>query len=584
MPKVKPFKDNMMVINLTSHKFPQFKEVHGKDWIYYGEKNDYPQFLLDLYYKCSKHNAIVNGKVKYIAGAGWGDEGDTLVNSEKETLDNLTWKITLDMELYGGFAIEVIYKNNGMAEIRHVDFSNIRTNKDLTEFYYTKGWHTKYGTPTIDPKTNEDWTVYEPFEGKKAKEPTLIYYKCYSPGLNIYPLPEYKASLQYIELEFQIANYWYNRVKNGFMPSAILNFYMGQPTDDAMRQLEEKIKGKFSGTNNAGQFILNFAPNKDSAADIQQITPPELGAEYEVLNNTLQTEIFTGHGVTNGMLFGIKEAGQLGGRSELIEANELFQNRYVSPVQHKLNSFFNDVIFPLIGIKEAKLQKQEPIGYMFSESILVKYLPSKAISKMVAEKMGIDLAEYPEFEQEQKEKKEQQNVANAFKKSISDKEKSILAKLKAKGKKRKYEVIHSRAVTFEMAQNLKASEQELKMDFAKKPTPIVIGSPVTPIATPKTPTEVISIVYTYEWLDGFSDANIGTSRDFCVEMRELTKMGFTWTREDIDSGTDIPTEERTDDPFVSDIFESRGGWWNDDGVNVPHCRHIWNQKVIREIL
>jgi hypothetical protein len=213
--------------------------------------------------------------------------------------------------------------------------------------------------------------------------------------------------MRYIELEYQIANYWYNRVKNGFMPSAILNFYMGQPTDDEMRKLEEKIKAKFTSTDNAGQFILNFASNKDSAADIQQITPPELGAEYEALNKTLQTEIFTGHGITSGMLFGIKEAGQLGGRTELIEANELFQNRYVNPKQDKLNDFYAEYVFPYVGIKEAELKKIEPIGFMFSEPVIVKHLPSRSISEMIAAKMGVDLKEYPEHETEQEEKKEE---------------------------------------------------------------------------------------------------------------------------------------------------------------------------------
>lgn len=566
-----------LIIKMTSHKFPRFIEKPGKDWIYYGENNDYPFFLLDLFYKCSKHNAIVNGKTKYIAGGGWGDAGNTVINSEEESLDDLTWKIVCDMEIYGGFAMEVIWTKGGnKAEFRHVDFSKIRTNKDLTKFYYTKKWCRADGYPIGDPTQNDDWQEYMPFDETNKGEAQLIYYKCYSPGLDIYPLPEYKASLQYIELEFQIANYWYNRVKNGFMPSAILNFYMGQPTDNEMKKLEETIKAKFTSTDNAGQFILNFAPNKDSAADIQQITPPELGQEYEALNTTLQTEIFTGHGVTNGMLFGIKEAGQLGGRTELIEANELFQNRYVNPKQLKIEMFFTEYVFPFIGVKEAKLVKQEPIGYMFSESIMIKYLPERAIAEMVAKKMGIDLKKFPEHTKEMADRKK----AETQSKQQFSKEKILLAKLKAKGKKRKIkEVIYFRPVTFEMSRNLKASEEELRMTFAKKGLPIIIGAPTKPIniKPQESPDEIISVVYTYEWIEGFTDADLTTSRDFCIEMRAETNDGMTWTREDIDTlDNDAPTE-------VDDVWENRGGWYNDNGTPVPHCRHQWFQKVIREI-
>jgi len=564
-----------LVIKLASHKLPEAKQVLGKEWVYWGDDNGYFQFLQDLYYKASKHSAVVNGKTKYICGRGWGEQGDTLVNSEGETLNRLTWKATLDNEIYGGEAYEVIWKGNGKAEFRHVNFANVRTNKDQTEYYYTKDWLTKSGRPVFDPRSNSDWTVYKPFNPKERGEPQLLYYKCYSPGLDVYPMPEYTAALLYIQLEYQVANYWYNRVSNGFMPSAILNFYMGQPSEDEMKDLEEKIKGKLAGTNNAGQFILNFAPNKDSAADIQQITPPELGAEYEVLNTTLQTEVLTGHGVVSGALFGIKEAGNLG-RSELIEQNELFQNRYVTPKQEQREEFYEQYIFPYIGVKgEMHLRKQEPIGYQFSEAIMVKYLPQRSISKMVAERMGVDLKDYPEHEKELEDAKEVNTPKNNFKKDT--KEKEILAALKKRGKKRKGEVLYSRAVTFEMAKDLKASEEELRMDFAAKKNPIIIGG-TTPVGQPNVttprPTEIISVVYSYEWIDGFNDSDISTSRDFCVELRTDSLNGITWTREDITS---------LDNDTELSVWEARGGWYNDNGVAVPKCRHQWYQRVIREI-
>lgn len=581
-----------IIIKLASHEGPQAKAVEGKDWLYWGKKNDYFQFLLDTFYNASKHNAIVNGKTKYVAGGGWGDEGKTIINSDKETLDTLTWKTTLDMEIYGGFAMEVLWTKGGKAEYRHVDFSKVRTNKDLTKFYYTKDWLTKGGYPVFDPTLNEDWTVYEPFDPTVKGEPQLLYYKCYSPGLDVYPYPEYQAALRYIELEYQIANYWYNRVKNGFMPSAILNFYT-QPTDDEMRKLEERIKAKFTSTDNAGQFILNFATNKEFAADIQQLTPPELGTEYEALNKTLQTEIFTGHGITSGMLFGIKESGQLSGRTELIEANELFQNRYVNPKQDKLNDFYAEYVFPYVGIKEAELKKIEPIGFMFSETVIVKHLPSRSITDMIAAKMGVDLKEYPEHESEQEEKKEaEMESKNNFasnsdkgskrsKQIDSKKEAALLSKLKAKGRKRNIkEVIYSRPVTIEMAKNLKASEMELQMNFKKTKTPILIGDirPIKDIVK-ETPTEVISVVYSYEWIEGFDDTNIGTSRDFCVEMRADSKAGVTWTREDIDT-----LDNGTEGENALTVWEARGGWYNDNGIAVPACRHQWYQQVIREVI
>ncbi len=36
---------------------PVYKEVKGKDYIYYGEKNDYPNYLLRIYNNSAKNNA-----------------------------------------------------------------------------------------------------------------------------------------------------------------------------------------------------------------------------------------------------------------------------------------------------------------------------------------------------------------------------------------------------------------------------------------------------------------------------------------------------------------------------------------------
>lgn len=609
-----------LVIGLSSHKFPQARQVTGKEWVYWGDKNGYFEFLLDLYYKCTKHGAIVNGKTKYIAGAGWGDGGREPINTDGESIDAVTKKIVLDYEIYGGFALEVIWNAGGQAEFRHVDFSKIRTNKEETQYYYTKDWLTKSGNPTFDVRSNKDFEVYEPFDSEKKTDKQLIYYKCYSPGLDLYPIPEYKPALLYIELEYQIANYWFNRVKNGFMPSAILNFYMGQPSDDEMKKLEERIGGKFAGTDNAGQFIVNFAPNKDSSADIQQIAPPELGA-YESLDLRVEQAIFSGHGVTSPMLFGIKTAGQLGGRNELIESNELFQNMYVSPKQVMFNEFFEKNVFPFLkGAKaDMKLQKQEPIGLdivgnerifnmltedekriLIGKDVIVKDKKSaeqeriisniQSLSPLVANEVMKSLttneirglAGLPPMKGGDKipsTQVEPTNEKEGKQKFSTDKEKKILAQLRKKGKKRKGSVVYSRPVTFEMSKDLKQSESELFMKFDKKVPPIISGGQVPVGKTPmpeRKPDAVISVVYSYEWIEGFNDSNLDTSREFCIEMRAMSSEGTTWTRQDIE------TLDNEASSGATDVWESRGGWWNDGGVAVPHCRHQFMQHVISE--
>ena len=204
---------------------------------------------------------------------------------------------------------------------------------------------------------------------------------------------------------------------------------------------------------------------------------------------------------------------------------------------------------------------------------------------MIAKKMSIDLTKYPEFEKERKEKKEAELKPQRFSK---DREKIILAELKKKAKKRNGKVLYKRSVTYEMSKNLKDSEQEMVMKFAeeKKIAPVIIGKPTsTPTLKPvKAPTEIISVVYYYDWIEGFSDADADTSREFCIDLMAMSKAGERWTREDIET---ISTTGYDDTwSGAPDIWSMRGGWYarpNTD-IHIPHCRHEWVQEVIREII
>lgn len=643
----KKFSENMIVIKLSGNKPPVFKEVTGKDWVYYGAKNDYPYYIIDLYNKSSKHNAIVNAKAQYIAGAGWGDIGETtIVNSEGETLNDITRKVAIDFELFGGFPIEVIWNKakTRIAELRHIDFSNIRTNKENDLYYYTSEWLTKRGFINHDPLSAEDWTEYSPFNPNSKEGTQLFYFKSYRPGINIYPLPQYLAAISYIELDFQVANYWYNRVKYGFTASCMINFFNGVPTQEEMDKIESRINAKFAGTDNAGNFILNFSDGKDRGAEVQQMSSPELSQEYESLNKTVQQEIFAGHSVTSPMLMGIKTEGQLGGRTELIEQSELFQNTYITPKQKILESAFK-ILFKNMGIEEKmELKKTEPIGYMFSENIISNVLPREAIRDMVADKLGIDLTKYATpvvADPNQPTTTTPPTPVQTSSEVIKKKESNLLRSLLASGHKNMGKILSSRPVSYEMAKNLKMSEQEFVSMSKHTFLPTIKGStlersiidllskdPLMPAdgiakvvgkdvaivehtikdlitkgalvdvsnkgeapslqVQPKAdkiiednpaPTERIFVKYSYDWIPGFSDSDLDKSREFCVDLRNQTNQGYMWYRENIEN-----LNNGTNDEMVSSVFESRGGWYTkpNTDIHVPHCRHQWMQHIILE--
>ena len=100
--------DNIIILNFAEAKQPEYREKKGQGYIEFGEKNDYPNYLLDLYNKSAKHNAIVRGKVNYITGNGWASKeedvaAETFINKPNpyENLNDLTRKVSIDIEVFG---------------------------------------------------------------------------------------------------------------------------------------------------------------------------------------------------------------------------------------------------------------------------------------------------------------------------------------------------------------------------------------------------------------------------------------------------------------------------------------------------
>ncbi len=142
--------NDLVILNFQEARQPEYREKRGKGYIEFGEKNDYPNYLLQLYNKSAKHNAIVKGKVNYIIGNGWkSDEADPIAEqfiaqpNQFESLADLTRKVSIDIEIFGGAYLEVIWSVTGgqLTDVLHIDYTKIRSNTDNTQFWYKKDWN-----------------------------------------------------------------------------------------------------------------------------------------------------------------------------------------------------------------------------------------------------------------------------------------------------------------------------------------------------------------------------------------------------------------------------------------------------------
>ena len=381
---------------------PIYKEVKGKDYIFYGEKNDYPNYLLRIYNNSAKHNAIVTGKVDYISGNGWAVKTDDemekakvygmidKVNTKEESLNELTNKLVTDLTIFGGYYLQVIWtKATGeIAELYHVDYYKVRTNADNTEFYVSDNW---IKNDNVNPRP--DFETYPAFDPNNTTGSQILYFKEYRAGVNTYSLPDYRGAISYIELDISIGEYHLNTINNGMFSSKLINLNGGKVSQEEEDRIEKQFQNKFSGSKNAGKFMLAFNDSKENEPSIIDLSGTELDKHFDLLNLTVQQEIFSGHKITSPMLFGIKTEGQLGGRSELREAYQLFQNTYINAKQRALEETinylykFNDVTAKLV------LKPTEPISFEFSEAIISANMTQDEIR----EKLGLTAIEKKEI-------------------------------------------------------------------------------------------------------------------------------------------------------------------------------------------
>jgi hypothetical protein len=373
---------------------PIYKEVKGKEYIYYGERNDYPNYLLRIYNNSAKHNAIVTGKVDYICGNGWTVKAEDemqkakafgiidRVNSKEESLNELTNKLVTDLTIFGGYYLQVIWtKATGeIAELYHVDYYKVRTNADNSLFFVSDNW---IKNDNVNPRP--DFETYPAFDPNNTTGSQILYFKEYRAGVNTYSLPDYRGAISYIELDISIGEYHLNTINNGMFSSKLINLNGGKVSQEEEDRIERQFQTKFSGSKNAGKFMLAFNDSKENEPSIIDLSGTELDKHFDLLNLTVQTEIFSGHKITSPMLFGIKTEGQLGGRSEMRESYQLFQNTYVNAKQRAMEETINYLLKFNDVIAELELKPTEPISFEFSEAIISANMTQDEIR----EKLGL---------------------------------------------------------------------------------------------------------------------------------------------------------------------------------------------------
>jgi hypothetical protein len=383
--------NNIAVLRFAEARQPEYRERRGQGYIEFGELNDYPDYLLDLFNKSAKHNAIVKGKVNYITGNGWKSDNPDDAAAQRfidqpnayESLAELTRKVSLDVEIFGGAYLDIVWSVVGgsIASMSHIDYTKVRTSTDNTSFWYkSDGWRDRRGKIDTIPA----------FNPKQPEGRQILYIKEYRPGLDAYALPGYLGALNYIESDIEVSKHVLGNAQTGFNASKLITLPNGTPPVEEQRNLDRRFRDTFGGADGK-KFMISFVDNAAQKPLVEDLGASDLTKEdFGRVDTIIQQNIFAGHQITTPTLFGIQEPGQLGTRSQMRDAYEIFKNTYVNDKQQYLEVVFTRLLSYSGSSSELEIIPVEPIALELSEAAITQVAPRE----WILEKAGIDESKY----------------------------------------------------------------------------------------------------------------------------------------------------------------------------------------------
>ena len=595
---------------VSTYTVPVFEKDKNKDWVNYGEDNCYPQYLVGLFNRSAKHNAILTAKQKYTYGRGLKIKENLITDqaikaqsflvrpNNFETLSDIFNKVVLDKRLYGGYALQIVWSklSGKVAQVYHMDFAKVRSNVDNTSFYYSDNWE------DYRPKVTE----YDAFNPEKREGVQILYYREYRPNLSTYPLPDYIGAIPYIESDVEVANFHRANLQNNFFFGGILNFNNGIPTDEEQRALVRRINNKHGSTDNAGRWIINFSDGSDKAPNVINLQPSELDKQFDILNDTIQQEIFVAHRVTSPIFMGIRVEGQLGGRNEMVDAFKLFEQNEIKPDQNHFEELFNYII-GLNGINQPyEVQPLEPFSPEFTEQTLIQIATKDELREMaglpkleqptpitpqsfsedseieVFAEFGVDADDYLEIEsrkleifedhysfESHLEFSEQDLTEMAFAiESLTEEERSLISQVKR-------DPLISKK---DLAVNLEVSEGKLdeliKSLKDKKVLTLTEGAwnVINILPTQSAIGKIADELKKYEVRYKYQGPRDSKNRAFCKALLNLNKL---YTRDEI---------SKISQRVGRNVWTKRGGWYTKPGtdIHLPYCRHQWASILVKK--
>jgi hypothetical protein len=341
---------NLELINLSGYEMPKAIEDKRKEWVAYGEDNDYYNYLTDFYLSSATNNAAIRSISDLVYGQGICIEDLDKDSDEVKALKQVVGhrclkKIILERKMLGQAAMQVIYdkagNNRKVVKIKHFPISTLRPEKMdedgvINAYYYHPDWANKKSSDTLKRI---------PTFGTSKESVELFVIKPYVSNYYYFSPVDYSGALPYCELENEISDYLLNEAKNSFSGTKVVNFNNGVPDAEQRREITRKVKSQLTGSRGQ-KVIVAFNENAESQTSVEDISLNDAPEHYSYLADECRNKILVGHRVTSPMLLGIKETGNglASNADEIMTASQLFNSTVIRYYQDEIAESIEEIL------------------------------------------------------------------------------------------------------------------------------------------------------------------------------------------------------------------------------------------------
>lgn len=336
------FSHSIIKLSDSVPTYPSIRKY--KDWINYGNDNQFPQYIINLNNSSAINKAILDSKVTYICGDGVDDSEYVGKPNNSDSWDRFIEKIAKDYVQFGGYAFQVVMNADGIScSLFHTDFSTIRCGKydeygRIQKYYISNDWKRTNGR--LSPVEIDAWGMETPQKNKVY----LYYYTDYQAGLQYYPIPNYYSALNYIEAEGLLAEFYRNSINNGFAPSVIISM-PANPSEEEKAEFQKNVEANFTGSKGVNSIMVLWNESSEIKTEITQFNASTNADLYNNVNDIIFQKIISAHRLSSPTLAGISSSSNLGGASnELISSFILYNQTVIRQLQNSILDVLNEFL------------------------------------------------------------------------------------------------------------------------------------------------------------------------------------------------------------------------------------------------